>query len=64
MDRRTKTRLQYILKDDSNSKGYKHSIESIELMRQRPLGRKHSEEVKKAMSETQMIENGLFFGHN
>ena len=52
-----------ILKEASNSKGYKHSSQNIELMRQRALGRKHSEEVRKAMSEARMGENSSFFGH-
>lgn len=52
-----------ILKDAGNSKGYKHSIESIELMRQKAIGRKHSEEVVKAMSSSRKGDKGSFFGH-
>lgn len=44
------------------SKGFKHSTESIELIRQKALGRKHSEEVRKAMSDNRKGENGSFFG--
>lgn len=35
-----------------NSKGYKHTVESMEKMRTAALGRKHSEQVKQAMSES------------
>jgi group I intron endonuclease len=51
-----------ILKEAGNSKGYKHSLESIELMREKALGNKHSEKVKKAMSENRRGENNNFFG--
>jgi len=51
-----------ILTQAENSKGYKHSPESIEKMKQKALGRKHSEEVRKAMSENRKGENSSFFG--
>ena len=51
-----------ILTQADNSAGFKHSTESIELMRQKALGRKHSEEVRKAMSDNRKGENGSFFG--
>uniref|UniRef100_A0A896YT25 GIY-YIG endonuclease n=1 Tax=Coniophora puteana TaxID=80637 RepID=A0A896YT25_9AGAM len=51
-----------ILTQAKNSKGYKHSPESIEKMRQKALGRKHSEEVRKAMSENRKGENSPLFG--
>ena len=53
-----------ILDQASNSQGYKHTEASIELMKKAALGRKHSEEVKKAMSEARKGENGAFFGHS
>lgn len=45
-----------------NTKGYKHTTESLEMMRQKALGRKHSEVVKKSMSVNRMGENNSFFG--
>ena len=50
----------------ASSKGYKHSEESIEKIRNAVLGRKHSEEVKQAMSESRKGENNSFYGkkHN
>jgi group I intron endonuclease len=51
-----------ILKEVSNSKGYKHTLENKILMREKALGRKHSEEVRKAMSKNRMGENNSFFG--
>lgn len=55
-----------ILSQANNSLGYKHTPESIELIRQKepPLGRIHSEEVRKAMSESRKGENNSFFGKN
>lgn len=43
-----------------NSKGYKHTQESIEKMRYLALGRKHTEEVKKSMSENRSGINALW----
>lgn len=45
-----------------NSKGYKHTAESIEKMRELALGRTHTEEVKRVMSESRKKENNPFFG--
>ena len=45
-----------------NSKGYKHTIESVEKMRQASLGRKHTEEVKQNMSNTRKSINNPFYG--
>jgi hypothetical protein len=45
-----------------NSKGYKHSEESLEQIRRAVLGRKHTEEVKQQMSESRMgIKNPFFW---
>jgi group I intron endonuclease len=44
-----------------SSKGYKHTDESIEKMRNSAIGRKHSDEVKIRMSETRKGENNSFF---
>lgn len=44
-----------------NSKGYKHTEESIEKMKKLAKGRKHSEEVKQAMSLNRKGENNSFF---
>lgn len=58
-----------LLKPDYNtnpiagsSKGYKHSEESIEKIRNALLGKKRSEEVKLAMSESRKGENNSFYG--
>jgi group I intron endonuclease len=58
-----------LLKPDYNtnpiagsSKGYKHSEESIEKIRKALLGKKRSEEVKLAMSESRKGENNSFYG--
>lgn len=51
-----------ILKEAGNSEGYNHTIDSINLMREKALSRKHSEVVKKAMSQNRMGENNSFFG--
>lgn len=45
-----------------NSKGYKHTSESIEKIRSQVLGRKHSDQVKKAMSESRKGINNNFYG--
>jgi len=45
-----------------NSLGYQHSVESIEKMRNSALGRKHSEEVRKSMSESRKGENNAIYG--
>lgn len=47
-----------------NTKGYKHTTESIEKMRSNALGRKHTEEVKLAMSESRKGKNNSFYGKN
>ena len=49
-----------------NSKGYKHTYETLEKMRSLSLGRTHTEEVKHLMSENRKGENNPFFGkkHN
>jgi group I intron endonuclease len=45
-----------------NSSGYVHTPESIEKMRTLALGRKHSEQVKKLMSESRKGVNNNFYG--
>lgn len=45
-----------------NSKGYKHTKESLDKMRNLALGRTHTEEVKRTMSENRRNENNPFFG--
>jgi group I intron endonuclease len=45
-----------------NSKGYKHTVESMEKMRTAALGREHSEQVKQAMSESRMGDKNPFYG--
>jgi group I intron endonuclease len=47
-----------------NSQGYNHTPESIAKMTKLALGRNHSDEVRKAMSENRMGENNPFFGKN
>jgi hypothetical protein len=43
---------EYILNPlAGNSKGYKHTPESIEKLRKAALGRKHKDEIRKLMSE-------------
>jgi group I intron endonuclease len=44
-----------------NSKGYKHTPESIEIMRSLALGRKHSDQVKNLMSESRKGINNSFY---
>jgi group I intron endonuclease len=39
-----------------NSKGYKHTPESIEKMRKAALGSKHKDEIRKLMSENRKKE--------
>jgi len=51
-----------ILQNAGNSMGYKHTPESIEKITQSALGRTHSDEVRKAMSESRKGENNSFFG--
>lgn len=51
-----------ILRNASNSLGYKHTPESIEKITESALGRTHSDEVRKAMSESRKGENNSFFG--
>jgi group I intron endonuclease len=45
-----------------NSLGYKHIPENKEKIRENTLGRKHSAEVRKAMSENRKGLNNNFFG--
>ena len=45
-----------------NTKGYKHTIEAIEKIREAALGRKHTEDVKNLMSKSRMGENNPFYG--
>ena len=45
-----------------NTKGYKHNQGSIDKMREAALGRNHTEEVKREMSESRMGKNNSFFG--
>lgn len=45
-----------------NSKGYKHTPESIEKIRSMVLGRKHKDKVKKLMSESCKGVNNNFYG--
>lgn len=45
-----------------SSQGYKHTPESINKIIKAALGRKHSEEVRKAMSSSRMGENNNMFG--
>lgn len=51
-----------ILELATNSKGYKHKLESIEIMKKKALRRKHSEEVRNTMSENRKGEKNAFFG--
>lgn len=51
-----------ILTEAGNSQGYKHRPENIEKIRNSSLGRKHSTEVRKAMSENRKGLNNNFFG--
>ena len=44
-----------------SSKGYTHTAESIDKMREVALGRKHTEEVKQAMSASRKGEANAFF---
>lgn len=45
-----------------NTKGYVHTPESIEKMRNLALGRKHHDQVKKLMSESRKGINNNFYG--
>lgn len=45
-----------------SSKGFKHSIESIEKMRELATGRKHTDQVKTRLSEINTGSNNPFFG--
>ena len=45
-----------------SSKGYKHNQENIEKMRNIALGRKHTQEVKNAMSKNRSSVNAPFYG--
>lgn len=45
-----------------STKGYTHSAQSIEKIRYAVLGRKHSEEVRREMSESRRGKNNPFFG--
>lgn len=44
-----------------SNKGYKHTDEAIEKMRNLAIGRKHTDEVKAHMSETRRGENNSFY---
>ena len=48
--------------DAGNSKGYKHTEQVKEKLRNLTLGRTHTEEVKRLMSENRKKENNPFFG--
>lgn len=45
-----------------NTKGYKHTVESIEKIRKASIGRKHTEEIKQVMSNSRKGENNPFYG--
>lgn len=45
----------------SNSKGYKHTVETIEKMKISATGRKHTEEVRNLMSENRKGANNPFY---
>lgn len=45
-----------------NSKGYKHTAESLEKMHTAAIARKHTQSVKKIMSEFRLGVNNSFFG--
>jgi group I intron endonuclease len=45
-----------------NSKGYKHTPESLEKIRKAATGRKHTEEVRCEMSESRRGINNPFYG--
>jgi group I intron endonuclease len=45
-----------------SSKGYKHLEENLEKMRSAALGRKHTEEIRREMSESRRGINNSFFG--
>ena len=45
-----------------NSKGYKHTLDTIEKMRNKAFGRKHTEETKKIMSISRKGEKNSFYG--
>lgn len=45
-----------------NTKDYKHTEKSVEKMRQAALGKTHSKEVKRLMSETRKGVNNPFYG--
>ena len=52
-----------ILNNAGNSSGYQHKKEDILKMKDKALGRKHSKEVRKAMSENRQGVNNNFYGH-
>jgi len=45
-----------------SSKGYTHTVESLEKMRDAALGKKHSDLTKKAMSDSRKGEKNPFYG--
>lgn len=47
-----------------STKGYKHTDEALEKMRNLSLGKTHTEEVKRLMSENRKGVNNPFFGKN
>jgi group I intron endonuclease len=46
----------------SSTLGYKHTLKSLEKMREAALGRKHTEEVKEKMSISRIGEKNPFYG--
>lgn len=46
-----------------NTKGYKHTVESIEEIRKASIGRKHTKEIKQIMSNSRKGENNPFYGN-
>lgn len=51
-----------ILEKAGSSLGYKHSLESIDKLSRLALRRKHSDEVRQAMSKTRKGEGNSFYG--
>lgn len=53
--------LEYTDSTAGSSKGYKHSSEAIEKMRNLATGRKHTDEVKELMSKNRQGVNNYFY---
>lgn len=53
-----------VLKKAGNSEGYEHTPETKAILSRLATGRKHSPEVRKAMSENRKGELGSFHGHH